>query len=79
MDFVAQGCSPGSEMKHRDSLVTEENMELYGTVNSLSVFVKRKYTEFANQSQFGEDFEQIHVFFLISKKRHPGEQIALEQ
>lgn len=24
-------------------------------------------------------FEQIHVFFLISKKRHPGEQIALEQ
>lgn len=54
-------------------------MELYGTVNSLSVFVKRKYTEFANQSQLGDDLEQIHIFFLISKKPHPGEQTALEQ
>lgn len=54
-------------------------MELYGTINSLSVFVKRKYTEFANQSQFGDDLEQIHIFFLISKKQHPREEIALEQ
>lgn len=79
MVFVAPICSLSSEMKHRSSIVTEENMELYGTVNSLSVFVKRKYTEFANQSQLGDDLEQIHIFFLISKKPHPGEQTALEQ
>lgn len=32
-----------------------------------------------NQSQFGDDLEQIHIFFLISKKQHPREKIALEQ
>lgn len=81
MVFIAQGYSPNSDIKHRkrNSVVTEEKMGPYNTVNSLSVFVNRKYTESANQSQFGGDLEQIHMFLLNSKKRHPREQIALEQ
>jgi hypothetical protein len=43
------------------------------------VVVNRKHTAFANQSQFGGDLEQTHIFFLNSKKRQPREQIALEQ
>lgn len=59
MAFIAQSYSLSSEIKQRkrNPIVIGENMGSYNIVNSLSVFVKRKYTEFANQSQFGGDLQ----------------------
>ena len=47
----------------------------YSIVNSLSVFVYTKYTEFANQSKFEGGLEQTGVFSLTQRSDTPENKL----
>lgn len=70
-------CVKGTFSEHEKSIFMQWKVGSYDIVNSLSVFVYTKYTEFENQSKFGGGLEQTSIF-LNSKKWCPREQIALQ-